>query len=234
MSTTVNNVEPKRRVALSYIFAKNAPYPEGGQPLEITIDKSLADGDESNNSFIYLWNHLGTHIDGPSHMVANRGPLSDYVPATGLFLSRPLVVDVPCEQDNKLITAAELEQAMPKEVSCDILLLRTGFGHYRDSEPGRYSGKNPGLDSSGAQYIVEHCPGVVCVAIDSISFAAMAYVSEGIAAHRILLSNEPPIMLIEDANLDYDLSRLRRVIVVPLLIEGLDSCPCTVIGELSE
>ena len=234
MSIKQSNTKTVRRVALSYAFTQDAPYPQGGRPLKITVDKSLTGGDISNSSVIHLWNHLGTHIDGPSHMLADCGPLTDYILPTGLFLTNPLLVEVPCSEDDKLITAADLEQAMPQGTDCDILLLRTGFGQYRASDPQRYATKNPGLDISAAQYIVDHCLRTLCLAIDSISFSALGHASEGIEAHRTLLGNRPPIMLIEDVDLDHNLSGLQRVIVLPMFIEGLDSCPCIVIAELNE
>lgn len=50
-------------------------------------------------------------------------------------------------------------------------------------------------------------------------------------AHRVLLS--PPgsrFLLIEDMNLSFDLSPLRELWIMPWLVEGIDSGPCTVVG----
>ena len=73
------------------------------------------------------------------------------------------------------------------------------------------------------------------MAIDSISMAAAERLSEGIEAHRILLGDRHrPILLIEDINLKYDLAGLKRVIVLPLFIKGIDSSPCTVMAEIKK
>ena len=228
-----HSMDGVKRIALSYPLTRDAPYPDGGRPLRISGAGRMADGDISNSSMVEFWNHIGTHMDGPGHVLAGSGDVANYAPASGLFFCRSHVLDVPCEND-RLITAFDLEAAEAALTDCDLLLIRTGFAKYRRSEAERYAGRNPGIDMSAAQYVVERYSSVQCIGIDTISFAAAAYVQEGIAAHRILLGRRPPILLIEDMNLAHDLEHLKRVMVVPLLIEGLDSCPCVVIGELAK
>jgi kynurenine formamidase len=174
---------------------------------------------------------MGTHIDGPAHMI-EIGPFTDHCPPTGLFLSSPLVVDIECP-DSKLICADDLKRYRACLAKCDILLLRTGFSVYRQSDPQRYRQKNPGMESSCARFIVENCPNLVCIGMDTISFAASEHLAEGIEAHKILFRRKPPVFLIEDILLDHDLTNLKQVIVIPFFIEGIDSCPCTVIAEFA-
>jgi kynurenine formamidase len=67
--------------------------------------------------------------------------------------------------------------------------------------------------------------------MDTISLACMQHLEEGLEAHRILLRGDGRrFLIIEDMNLDFDLSHLRRVFALPLFIEGVDSSPCTVMG----
>ncbi len=220
-----------QRFPLSYPLSIRTPYPNGGQATKITPVSRLAEGEISNTSLVQFWNHTGTHMDGPAHMTEATGPFTDYCPSTGLFLDRPLVVDLECP-DSKLITADDLKRVCGQLADCDILLLRTGFSIYRQTDPDRYCAKNPGLHTSFAKFIVKHCPRLVCIGIDAISFAAAEHLDEGIESHKILFDRRPPVLLIEDLNLDYDLTSLQRLIVMPLFIEGLDSCPCTVVAEV--
>ena len=54
---------------------------------------------------------------------------------------------------------------------------------------------------------------------------------KALEAHRILLRGEARrFLIIEDMNLDWDLTQLRHVMALPLFLEGLDSAPCTVVG----
>jgi hypothetical protein len=69
--------------------------------------------------------------------------------------------------------------------------------------------------------------------MDTISFACIAHLEEGMEAHRVLLS--PPgsrFLLLEDMNLNFDLSPLRELWIMPWLVEGIDSAPCTIVGLL--
>ncbi len=220
-----------KRLALSYPLSVNTPFPDGGQAVRISPVSQLARGDISNTSLVQFWNHCGTHIDGPAHVLPETGPLSQYCPPTGLFLKCPVVLDIACA-NSRLITAEALEQHDHQLADCDILLLRTGFSRYRPIDPELYVRENPGIETSFARFLTQHCPNLVCIGIDAISFAAAKSVKEGIDAHRILLSQRPPVLLIEDITLDYDLTNLQSVMVTPLFIENLDSCPCTVVAEV--
>ena len=218
------------RLALSYPLSSRTPYPDGGRPVRITPTSQLARGDISNTSLVEFWNHIGTHIDGPAHMTP-AGPFTRYCPPTGLFLNSVTVVDIECP-DSKLIGPKDVKWPRSELANCELLLLRTGFSLCRQSDPKRYSFKNPGLSADFARFVTENCPRLRCLGIDAISFAAAEYLAEGIQAHKILSERSNPVLLIEDMNLASDLSRLQRVLIVPFFIEDVDSCPCTVIAEV--
>lgn len=177
-------------------------------------------------------NHVGTHIDGPGHFVADAPPLADRPIETFCF-TRPVCIDIP-KEGSELITAADLRARANRIGDCDILLLRTGFGRLHDSDPERYVADNPGASADAAQYLQDRFPALRAIALDTISAAAMAHMDEGIKAHEILLGGLRPIMIIEDANLDFDLSDLRALYALPLFFKGLDSSPCAVLGLTGE
>jgi hypothetical protein len=55
----------------------------------------------------------------------------------------------------------------------------------------------------------------------------------GRQAHRAFLNPESdgyPILIIEDMDLSANLNGLKQVWVAPLLVEGIDSAPYTIIG----
>lgn len=75
------------------------------------------------------------------------------------------------------------------------------------------------------------------VGIDWISASSFIHRKEGRAAHRAFLNPEgegDPVLLVEDMNLFADLTRMSRVLVAPLIVEGIDSAPCTVVGYFSK
>jgi kynurenine formamidase len=219
-----------RRFALSYPLGPSTPIPNGGIPVRIEATSRVSKGDISDTSLVRLWNHSGTHVDGPAHVLAGKGPFSEWMPACGLEFTKVSIIDLP-PRESPMNTADDLSPSVSQSSQAELLLLRTGFWHYRASDPRRYQHDNPGFAVSAAEWVLEHCRAVQCIGIDSISFACARHVPEGIEAHRILLGRVPPVLLLEDINLDFDFSRLRRVTIVPFMIDGLDSCPCSVIAE---
>jgi kynurenine formamidase len=218
---------------LSHALSASTPTPGGRPPLRLETDESLEQGFPGNTYYYTAWNHAGTHVDAPAHMHAGGRTILE-VPIGDLIFHRPFIVDVP-KKDDQLITSADLRTYEQAIAASDFLLLRTGCGHYRDSDPVRYRDRNPGLSVDAARYLnATRFPLLRAVGIDTISMAAASHVEEGIEAHRILFARKDgsSILLVEDMLLAPDLARPRRVFVVPLFIEGLDSSPCTIVAEL--
>jgi len=212
-------------VLLSYPFTETTPHAPDGAPVKISAHARMARGDMSNSSVVSFWNHAGTHVDGPSHMVKDAPPLCSFGIDRFIY-ERPLLVDVP-KSDSELVMPADLKAA-----DCDLLLLRTGYSRCRNEL--RYRDKSPGLSAAVAEFIVENFPLLKALGIDSISIAAPEHLGEGIEAHRILFKNRgrPPILLIEDLDLRSVNNPIKKVYALPLLVEGIDSAPCTVVAEL--
>ena len=219
-------------VRLSFSLSITTPTPGGRRPLEIQVDESIDQGHPGNTFYYTAWNHTGTHVDAPAHMITDGKRITDY-PIDQFIFDRPLVIDVP-KEDDELIDSSDLRPFEGVIVASDLLLLRTGFTRYRDVEPVRYRDHNPGLSVDAARYLRRsRFPLLRAVGLDTISAAAAALVAEGIEAHKVLFSRTagPSVLIIEDVDLSPDLSSLRRVFVVPMFVEGLDSCPCTIIAE---
>lgn len=220
---------------LSFPLTVDTPTPGGRTPLSIQVDESISQGYPGNTYFYTAWNHAGTHIDAPAHMLPRGKPIT-YWPIQTFIFSHPLVLDVPKDNDS-LIVPKDLEEHKAAIATCDLLLLRTGFERYRAANPIRYRDRNPGLSSEVAHYLDNGCfTSLHAVGIDTISMAAARHPHEGVEAHKISFSRRDGsvLFLIEDMKLSHTPKHLERVFVVPLLIEGLDSCPCTVIAELRE
>ena len=218
-------------VLLSHRFTEQTPAPGGRTALSIQVDESLDAGAVGNTFYYTLWNHAGTHIDGPAHMVPNAVSVAD-LPVDYFVFAHPCVLDVP-KEDGELIFADDLSREEALIRNCDLLLLRTGFERHRSSDPVRYRDKSPGLSVDVARYLsAERFGSVRAIGIDTISMACPLSVEEGVEAHRILFSRTgpQPLVLIEDMSLGCDLSLVRRVFALPLYVRGLDSCPCTVLG----
>jgi kynurenine formamidase len=186
-------------------------------------------GDVSNLFVLKLSNHSGTHIDAPCHFVASGLRICDFRLEEFVF-ERPFCVDVSMA-DGQLLEPHHF-QPHAKEIGfADLLLVRTGYTPVRQNSPERYALQSPGMSTRGASFLAENFPRLRALGMDTISLACMQHLEEGLEAHRILFRGDGRrFLIIEDMNLDLDLSGLRRVIALPLFIEGVDSSLCTVMG----
>ena len=220
-------------ILLSFTLSASTPIPGGRTALSVHVDESVEQGNLGNTFYYTAWNHAGTHVDAPGHMLP-RGKVITDLDISYLVFEHPYLVNVP-KKDDQLITADDLRPHADVLAQSDLLLLRTGFTEHRGADPSRYRDHNPGLSIEVARYLSSHhFPRLRAIGIDSISMAAAAHALEGLEAHKILFAknDQHPVVLIEDMDLSADLTHLKRVIVAPLFIEGLDSSPCTVIAEV--
>jgi arylformamidase len=221
-------------IVLSYPLSVSTPAPGGRLALKIQVDETLEMGLPGNTYYYTAWNHAGTHIDAPAHMLSSGKPITAY-PFDHFVFEQPVLVGVP-KQDDQLIVSEDLKPYEAGLKNCDLLLIRTAFSLYRKTDPVRYRDRNPGLSVDVAHYLnSRQFPKLRAIGIDTISMAATNHLSEGIQAHKALFCREDdsPVFLIEDMDLAHDLTSMESVFVVPMYIEGLDSSPCTIIAELT-
>ena len=87
------------------------------------------------------------------------------------------------------------------------------------------------MSVEGAHYVAGKFPKLRALGLDTVSLACMQHLEEGLEAHRVLLGGKGRrFLIIEDMDLDHDLSQLKRVFALPLFIDGVDSAPCTVMA----
>jgi len=214
---------------LSHRLGVNTPRPPGVPPLEFRHECSIARGDASNLFVLRFSNHTGTHMDAPWHFVATGIRICDFSLEEFVF-DRPFCLDLSLG-DGEMFRPAHFEPHAEPIARCDLLLLRTGYSLVRQGDPDRYRQHSPGMSVEGAHYLAKQFPSLRALGMDTVSLACIDHLDEGMEAHRVLLGGEGRrYLVIEDMNLNHDLSRLRRVIALPLFLEGVDSSPCTVMG----
>ena len=106
---------------------------------------------QANTCTIHLFNHYGTHLDGPMHFYGKGIPL-DQVPFGHFFFHKPLLLDIPKEPGAKLMP----EDLIPHREDvkdADLLLIRTGFSKYRREKPDVYENNGPAVSSRLARYL---------------------------------------------------------------------------------
>jgi len=220
---------------LSYTLSENSPLYGNTPSIKIKAQRRISEGDTANASIIEMHNHSGTHIDAPKHFWDIGRSISDYK-IEELIFSTPVVIDCP-KSPGEFIEAGDLKDNAKKLKICDIALFRTGFWKLRGSEV--YRTANPGLHPEAADYLRSEFVNIRCIGLDSISVSNISHREIGRKSHRTLLQKgeyeSEPVLIIEDMDLSSnELAGLRSVFVMPLMLEGIDSSTCTVIGIIQE
>ncbi len=214
---------------LSHRLCVGTPLPPGVPRVQVRHHQSIESGSDSNLYVLQFCNHSGTHIDAPRHFVASGLRICDFRLDEFIF-ERPVCIDVTIG-NGELLTPAHFQPHAERISQADLLLVRTGYTHLRRASPDHYTHQSPGMAARGASYIADYFPQLRAIGLDMVSLAALQHLEEGLEAHRILLRGDGRrFLIIEDMNLDFDLSQLRQVIALPLFVEGVDSSVCTVMG----
>ncbi|WP_342555972.1 cyclase family protein [Paenibacillus sp. FSL R7-0652] len=221
-----------KRLLLSYPLGVHTPVYKDNPPVVIEQQSSIDQGDPYNQFIISSLNHNGTHIDAPWHFNPKGRKISE-IPIDEFIFTHPVIIDIP-KRDDELITKADLVPYEHQIAGADLLLIRTGFGSIRSSDPERYANHNPGLSASAAQYLMIF-DSLRAIGIDMISAGAANHPEEAVAFHQTILGKGRVdgryVMVIEDLNLNQDLSNIHKVYAIPLYIEGVDSSFATVFTE---
>lgn len=189
--------------------------------------KSIFNGDSSNVFAFTLENHWGTHVDAPNHVFGNGKKIADYHPEFWFFRS-PKVIHVALKPSEILMCDKWIRNI---NTDTDILLFKSGWGNYRKKKI--YSTDNPGIHPEVGIYLRKKYPRIRAIGIDWISISPYQNRELGREAHKAFLDSESegqPILIIEDMYLPDDMENLNKICVLPLLVEGMDSAPCTIVG----
>ena len=225
---------PIKILSLSYPISVETPTYGSLPKPKVKPHKLIAAGDPSNICAITVYNHTGTHVDAPAHFMPNGRRISDYSPGELIF-RRPLLVDIP-KEPSEWVEEGDLKNVV-KLKNVDCLLIRTGFWALRDQEI--YRTHNPGLSPEAILWLRRELRATRCVGIDSISISGFQDRARGRRAHLAAFEKRDglgnPLLLVEDMNLAVLKSdtKIRKILVVPWLISGIDSAPCTVLAEVA-
>jgi arylformamidase len=131
---------------------------------------------------VRCFTHTGTHLDAPSHFLA-EGATVDQIPPDRLVGSA-ILLDVRSELDGTRIPVEALQSHWPQGIHAEVALLRTGWSQER-APTRRYQFDFPGIDVAGAEWLVRQ--GLRGVGIDTLGIDPYANTKN--EAHRILMKN---------------------------------------------
>ena len=207
----------------------------GAPTMRIEPFESMQKGDRLNTYNETLFNHFGTHMDGPNHFNGQGRQLYELELSTFIF-EKPLLVDIP-KGRGELVEPEELMRFDEAIRAADLLLVRSGFSAMRASDNRAYSEEGPAISARAAELIVERYQNLKAVGMDWISLSSPLHLEDGIRAHQIMLgkTGAEPVLIIEDIDLSgLDPDTLETVFALPLFIEGIDSAPVTILAKIRD
>lgn len=218
---------------LSYVLNEKDHGWPGTPTLKIRPFESMEKGDVLNTYVLELFNHFGSHMDGPKHF-NNQGKRLFELPLDTFILESPLLLDIP----KGFKEAVMVKDLLPyqKEIGkADLLMIRSGFARYRYSDGERYAGEGPYIAPETAKYLVTEFGNLKAIAVDWVSLGSYSNGDAAVLAHQYMLGKlgGHSISIIEDICLEgLNGCKIKRVFALPLLVDGIDSAPVTVLAEL--
>jgi len=223
----------KTYICLSHIISQNTPSYGNRDRIILRTNSSIKQGETANSScWIFSNNHIGTHIDVPYHF-SETGKKTFEIPIDEFIFNKVQLIDINCN-NACLIGVNHLEKySSIIERDIELLLIRTGFERFRGDE--KYWNDNPGLAPELADYLRTNYPLLRCVGFDFISLTSWKYRVEGRLSHKEFLCPETEkkeILIIEDMSLKDVNSRIKQLIVAPLMVEDGNGGAVTVFAQI--
>lgn len=209
----------KKYIVLSHIINQHTPSFGNRDRIILRTNSSISQGETANSScWIFSNNHIGTHIDVPYHF-SETGKKTFEIPIDELIFNKVQLIDINC--DNACLIGVSYFEKFSSIIDRDIelLLIRTGFERFRGDD--KYWNDNPGLAPELADYLRTNYPSLRCIGFDFISLTSWKYRVEGRLGHKEFLCPETgkkAILIIEDMSLIDINSRIKQLIVAPLMV----------------
>ncbi len=164
--------------------------------------------------------HVGTHVEFPYHHRKDGMSAAEY--PLDRLIGEALLLDFSHKRKDEEITVAEIERTGSDIRRGDIVLIRTDMHKLWKTPRGH---ARPVLAIEAARHLAER--GIHMIGTDATGLEVRGRDDQPV--HRILFAHD--IAVIESmTNLDQLTRRRFTVFVLPLRVQGMDSCPVRIIG----
>lgn len=211
-----------RYVDLTHRIEEEMPVFPGDPPPEISEVMVLGQ-DMCTVQSIRFNNHIGTHLDAPSHFIEG-GTTVDKIPLQSL-MGKAVILDFTNKGKNDFITREELQVHQYRILPGSRVLIKTGW-HVNFISVAFYEGF-PCLTQEAAEYLVQLK--ITLLGMDTPSPSPLD--DPGQTIHTTLLG--AGIVILESVkNLTLIDRNQCQIIVLPLPIKGFSGSPCRVVAVL--
>ena len=203
------------------VSGKIPTFPGSPKPHFIEWETIAKDG--YNLELLFLSSHTGTHIDAPFHFIKNGKKIHEILPER--LVNEAILIKIR-KKANQAIVKADI-QKFEKEhgqiKSGTAIVFWTGW--QKNLEKEFYFSKNPGLNSSAANYLVSKKINLVGIDSPSIDLGS----DSKFLVHHILAKNN--ILIVENlANLEKINSDKFHLIIAPLKLKNATGSPIRALG----
>jgi len=211
-----------RYIDLTHRIEKSMPVFPGDPPPEMSEVMTLGQ-DICTVQSIRFNNHIGTHLDAPSHFIEG-GMTVDKIPLESL-IGKAVILDFTCKGKNELITKEDLQAHEYRILPGSRLLIKTGWDVNFTSEA--FYEDFPCLTQEAAEYLVQLK--IRLFGTDTPSPSPLD--DTGQAIHKTLLA--AGIVILESVkNLTLIDRNQCQIIVLPPPIKDFSGAPCRVVAVL--
>jgi len=212
----------KKYIDLTHQIEENMPVFPGDPPAEIREVTTLGQDIYAVQS-IRFNNHIGTHLDAPSHFIEG-GMTVDQIPLESL-IGKAVILDFTHKGKNDLITKAEFQAHEYRILPGSRVLLKTGWDLLFTSDA--FYEDFPCLTPEAAEYLVQLK--ISLLGTDTPSPSPLD--DPGQTIHQTLLG--AGIVILESVkNLTLIDRNQCQIIVLPPLIKDFSGAPCRVVAVL--
>ncbi len=217
-------------LTLSYPLDRSTPLYPGTAPVTIVTESFAEEGRVAITSQITMNSHTGTHIDLPAHFLPDGLKANDLLEREMVF-EPAYFLSLPKEEDQEV--GPDGLQGIEDMDDAEALLIRTGFGRFRDGMRATYIEKHPWVSPELPKFLRKTMPRLRLFGIDVLSLAVPQRPNEGRDVHLGFLGNKPPTIIMEDVDLSNEslLTGSWRLRLYPWIIDEIEGGPVTVLAE---
>ena len=170
---------------------------------------------------VKMGSHVGTHVEFPYHHLRTGKSAADY--PLDRLMGEAVLLDFSHKKKDEVITRQEVVGAGVEIRRGDIVFIRTDM-HKLWKTPQAHD--RPVLSIEATRYLVED-RGIHCIGTDATGLEVRGRNDQPV--HEILFSHD--VAMVESlTNLDKLGCARFQVVMLPLMVEGMDSCPVRAIA----
>lgn len=170
---------------------------------------------------VLMSSHVGTHVEFPYHHRKDGLSAADY--PLDRLVGDAVLLDFSHKKKDQEISRQEIIDTAVEIRAGDIVLIRTDMHKLWKTPRGH---DRPVLSLEATRYLVEEI-GIHCIGTDATGLEVRGRNDQPV--HGILFAQD--VAMIESlTNLDQLRSTRFEILVLPLMVEGMDSCPVRVVA----